>query len=59
MGQPEDFKDQIAKYVPLKRVGEPIDIAKGVVFMASTDAQFITGANVVIDGGLMYNMPPK
>jgi len=44
------------KRAPLRRVGEPLDIAKGVVFLSSTDAQFITGANLVIDGGLMYNL---
>lgn len=42
---------------PLKRVGDPIDIAKGISFLASTDADFITGANIVIDGGLIYNQP--
>ena len=44
------------RLTPLGRIGQPIDIAKGVVFLASTDAQFITGHNLVIDGGLKYNM---
>ncbi|CAG2164991.1 unnamed protein product [Oppiella nova] len=43
----------IASVTPLKRIGQPLDIAKGVAFLASTDAQFITGANLVIDGGLV------
>jgi len=52
------FLDNMVKRTPLKRAGEPLDIAKGVAFLASTDAQFITGANLVIDGGLVYNMRP-
>ncbi|CAG2112433.1 unnamed protein product [Medioppia subpectinata] len=49
-------KELIAR-TPLKRIGQPFDIAKGVAFLASTDAQFITGANLFIDGGLVYNVP--
>jgi len=45
----------IAKYTPLRRVGEPLDIAKAVVFLASTDAQYITGENLVVDGGQRFN----
>ncbi|CAG2114843.1 unnamed protein product, partial [Medioppia subpectinata] len=42
-----------AKYTPLGRVGQPLDIARAVAFLASTDAHFITGANVVVDGGFL------
>ncbi len=45
------------KATPLKREGEPLDIAKGIVFLSSIDAQFITGANLVIDGGVMLSFP--
>jgi len=48
---------KFAALTPLKRAGLPIDIAKGVVFLASSDAQYITGANIVIDGGAIYNAP--
>ncbi|CAG2174184.1 unnamed protein product [Oppiella nova] len=48
--------DLIKKITPLRRVGQPLDIAKGVVFLASSDASFITGANLVVDGGVVYNM---
>ena len=37
---------------PLKRLGQPLDIAKGVAFLASSEATFITGANLVVDGAL-------
>ena len=46
--------EKLIKATPLKRRGESIDIAKGVAFLASSDASFITGANLVIDGGLVY-----
>ncbi|CAG2109060.1 unnamed protein product [Medioppia subpectinata] len=49
------FEKLAAKYTPLGRLGEPLDIARAVAFLASTDAQFITGANLVVDGGAIYN----
>ena len=36
---------------PLRRLGEPIDVAYGVLFLASDEASFITGTELVIDGG--------
>ncbi|MBN8928294.1 MAG: cyclopentanol dehydrogenase [Rhodospirillales bacterium 69-11] len=36
---------------PLRRLGEPIDVAYGVLFLASDEAAFITGTELVIDGG--------
>jgi NAD(P)-dependent dehydrogenase (short-subunit alcohol dehydrogenase family) len=37
---------------PIGRLGMPSDIAKGIVFLASDDAGFMTGAGLVVDGGL-------
>jgi len=37
---------------PIGRLGTPEDIAKGIVFLASDDSAFMTGAGLVIDGGL-------
>jgi NAD(P)-dependent dehydrogenase (short-subunit alcohol dehydrogenase family) len=37
---------------PIGRLGQPLDIAKGIVFLASDDAAFMTGAGLVVDGGL-------
>ena len=37
---------------PLGRLGVPADVANAVVFLASDDAAFMTGAEVVIDGGM-------
>ena len=46
---------QSARQAPLQTIGRAIDIANAVAFLASKDAQFITGANLVIDGGITYN----
>ena len=36
---------------PIGRLGQPEDIAKGIVFLASDDSGFMTGAGLVVDGG--------
>ncbi|MGI8607350.1 MAG: SDR family NAD(P)-dependent oxidoreductase [Gaiellaceae bacterium] len=42
-----------ARYVPLRRAGEPDEIAAACLFLASHEASFVTGASLVIDGGAM------
>jgi NAD(P)-dependent dehydrogenase (short-subunit alcohol dehydrogenase family) len=42
--------DKIA-LTPLRRLGEPIEVAYGVMFLASDEASFVTGTELVIDGG--------
>jgi len=36
---------------PIGRIGEPKDIANGIVFLASDDSAFMTGTELVVDGG--------
>lgn len=48
----DDVKDSLSKQIPLGRLGEPEDIAKAVVFLASDDASYITGQVLAIDGGM-------
>ena len=45
--------EKFGKYIPLKRFGEPQDVANAVVFLASDKAAYITGKTIVIDGGLI------
>lgn len=44
---------KLTKWYPLGRVGEPEDIAKAALFLASEEAAWITGATLNVDGGLM------
>ena len=52
VGDTTAARANFARVVPMKRLGHPDDIAKAVAFLASTDASFITGAALVVDGGL-------
>jgi len=47
---PQPFKDNIAR-IPLGRVGQPEDVVNAALFLASDEAAWITGANLVVDGG--------
>jgi NAD(P)-dependent dehydrogenase (short-subunit alcohol dehydrogenase family) len=44
--------EKFGRQIPLGRVGEPNDVAYGVLYLASDEAKFITGAELVIDGGI-------
>lgn len=47
----EGFRKQLDSRHPIGHVGEPDDIAYGVVYLASDEAKFVTGSELVIDGG--------
>jgi len=41
--------------IPLNRLGKPNDVSSAVAFLASSDADYITGTTLVVDGGLTWN----
>lgn len=48
---PAGMLEQVAAGIPMQRVGQPQDIAETVIWLCSDAAGFITGQNIVIDGG--------
>src|SRR5215210_7389124 len=52
MGLPVEAKQGFGEQVPLKRLGRPEEIAKAVLFLASSDSSFLVGTEIVADGGV-------
>jgi glucose 1-dehydrogenase len=52
---PELLEQQVQS-IPWKRAAQPSEIARLAVFLASSDADYVTGASYVMDGGLMRNL---
>jgi 3-oxoacyl-[acyl-carrier protein] reductase len=50
---PEELKEAMLKQIPLAKLGQPEDIAKAVAFLASDNANYITGQTLHIDGGMV------
>lgn len=49
----ESAEQSVAKRLPMRRIGEPIDIANAVLFLVSDAASWITGHTLVVDGGAL------
>ncbi len=45
-------KETVLATVPWGRLGVPMDIAKGIVFLASDDAGYMNGSGLIVDGGM-------
>jgi L-rhamnose 1-dehydrogenase len=57
----EDLADEeklayMTSRTPLGRLGEPDDVAGPIVFLASDMARYVTGASLLVDGGLFVNL---
>lgn len=50
---PAKVKEEMLKRIPLKRFGSPLDVSSAVLFLASEEADYITGQVLVVDGGMI------
>lgn len=48
---------EVEKKIPVRRLGQPIDIARAAAFLMSDDASYVNGTSLVLDGGTM-GLPP-
>jgi 3-oxoacyl-[acyl-carrier protein] reductase len=48
---PVEFESRLVEEVPLKRVGQPEELADAIVWLASDRASYITGQTILVDGG--------
>ena len=57
MGLPEEqlrqTKEWITEQVPLQRFGHPDEIAAAVLYLSSSESQFVVGTELVVDGGMI------
>jgi len=51
-----DIAEIWAKKSPMRRLGEPLDLARGALFLASDDGAFVTGHGLHVDGGMMLRV---
>ncbi|MEM7543065.1 MAG: glucose 1-dehydrogenase [Pseudomonadota bacterium] len=51
-GAADKMKERFARSVPLKRYGDPIEVAKLALFLASEESSYCTGATFPVDGGM-------
>jgi glucose 1-dehydrogenase len=49
----QEALDSLMKLVPYKRIGEPEDIGKAAVWLASDESDYVTGASIFVDGGML------
>ena len=52
----EKIKEEMRDEIPMQRFAEPEEIARAIVFLASSDASYITGINLPVDGGRTPNL---
>ena len=52
---PENGKEELLNRIPIGKIGKPEDIAYAVLFLASNEANYITGQTITVDGGRVIN----
>jgi 3-oxoacyl-[acyl-carrier protein] reductase len=52
---PEELKAKMLSSIPLAKLGSPRDVAQACLFLASGDANYITGQTIVVDGGMVMS----
>ena len=52
LGEPDRVRQALVKDIPLRRMGQPDEIASMILYLASDESTFVTGAEMVVDGGL-------
>ncbi|MEO6802764.1 MAG: SDR family oxidoreductase [Granulicella sp.] len=50
---PEEFNDQLLRLIPSKRIGEPEDVSRLGVWLASDESDYVQGTTVYVDGGML------
>ena len=52
-GQTEQVRQRLVSAIPLRRMGEPLDVANAALYLVSDEASFISGVALPVDGGHM------
>ena len=52
---PTNLKEELSKKIPIGKIGQPHNIASAALFLASDEAEYITGQTISVDGGLLIN----
>lgn len=50
---PEEYKERTRQAVPMRRIGQPEEVAEAVAWLCGPESRFITGATIFVDGGRM------
>jgi NAD(P)-dependent dehydrogenase (short-subunit alcohol dehydrogenase family) len=52
LSDPEAYRASLVRYAPMRRMARPEEVAKAILFLASSDASFVTGTALMVDGGV-------